>query len=405
MRNRVLRALLDEHLYDHGAYHDVHYFQTATRPAPLSAAPRRLDDLRRAGASPGDVLTMTAADTPSAEELALLAGTSAELFASHGDLRPPAGEWDARLWRALEDSALTLVSVPESAGGSGGTLREAAVVLGAVGEHAAGVPLAETALLGGWLLAAASLGVPAGPLAAAQAPQEFTVERAGGGWSARGRLPRVPWGRAAVRVAVAAKAGDETLVLSLRPQDAVAVPGVNVAGEPRDDLQVQTVLAAQDVAAVAPGVAEELRRRHALARTVLLAGAARRALELTLRHTAEREQQQVAELAAEVAAMRAAADAAVELCAAEGVGDERAGLAVAAAKIQAGRGAGVVSRIAHQLHGAIGFTEEHPLRLSTTRLWAWRDEAGNDAEWAAELGDRALAAGSDGIWPLLADAG
>jgi len=360
---------------------------------------------------------MTAADTPSAEELALLGGTCAELFASHGDPRPPAGEWNARLWRALEDSALTLVSVPESAGGTGGTLREAAVVLGAAGEHAAAAPLAETALLGGWLLAAASLGVPAGPLTAAQAPQEFTVERAGGGWSARGRLPRVPWGKAAVRVAVAAKAGDETLVLSLRPQDAVTVPGVNVAGEPRDDLQVQTVLAAQDVAVVAPGVAEELRRRHALARTVLLAGAARRALELTLRHTAEREQfgralgrfqavqQQVAELAAEVAAMRAAADAAVEFCAAEGVGDERAGLAVAAAKIQAGRGAGVVARIAHQLHGAIGFTEEHPLRLSTTRLWAWRDEAGDEADWAAELGDRALAAGSGGIWPLLADAG
>jgi len=64
-----------------------------------------------------------------------------------------------------------------------------------------------------------------------------------------------------------------------------------------------------------------------------------------------------------------------------------------------------VARIAHQLHGAIGFTEEHPLRLTTTCLWAWRDEAGDEAEWAAELGDRALAAGPDGIWPLLADAG
>src|SRR5258708_30586136 len=108
-------------------------------------------------------------------------------------------------------------------------------------------------------------------------------------------------------------------------------------------------------------------------------------------------QQQVAELAAEVAAMRAAADAAVEFCAAEGVGDKRAGLAVEAAKIQAGRGAGVVARIAHQLHGAIGFTEAHPLRLSTTRLWAWRDEAGDEAEWAAQLGDLALAARSGRI--------
>jgi hypothetical protein len=33
--------------------------------------------------SPGDALTMTAADTPSAEELALLAATCNELFATH----------------------------------------------------------------------------------------------------------------------------------------------------------------------------------------------------------------------------------------------------------------------------------------------------------------------------------
>jgi acyl-CoA dehydrogenase len=371
----------------------------------------------------------TGGQAASDDELGLLAGTCGELFASRAGLRPSAGEWDAALWQALQDSGLTLVSVPERAGGSGGTLREAAVVLAAAGEHAAAVPVAET-LLGGWLLSAAGLPVPAGPLTAARAPDNFTLERVkgewsgtgrrvgGGGWLARGLLPRVPWGRAAARVAVAAPAGarDETMVLSLRPQDVAVAPGLNVAGEPRDDLHVEAVLADGDVAAAPPGVAGELRRRHALARTLLVAGAARRALELTLRHTAEREQfgrplgrfqavqQQAAEMAAEVAAIRAAADAAVELCAAGGAGGERAGVAVAAAKIQAGRGAGVVARIAHQLHGAIGFTQEHSLHLATTRLWAWRDEAGDEAEWAAELGGRALAAGGGGIWSLLADA-
>jgi acyl-CoA dehydrogenase len=29
-----------------------------------------------------------------------------------------------------------------------------------------------------------------------------------------------------------------------------------------------------------------------------------------------------------------------------------------------------VAAIAHQLHGAIGTTEEHRLRLTTTRLWS-----------------------------------
>jgi hypothetical protein len=52
-----------------------------------------------------------------------------------------------------------------------------------------------------------------------------------------------------------AQAGDETVVLSLRPPDGVAVPGVNLAGEARDDIPVDAVLASGDVAAVAPGVA------------------------------------------------------------------------------------------------------------------------------------------------------
>jgi len=63
-----------------------------------------------------------------------------------------------------------------------------------------------------------------------------------------------------------------------------------------------------------------------------------------------------------------------------------------------------VAAIAHQLHGAIGTTEEHRLRLTTTRLWSWRDEDGTAAECFAELGRAALdAAGrpQGGLWPWL----
>jgi acyl-CoA dehydrogenase len=80
---------------------------------------------------------------------------------------------------------------------------------------------------------------------------------------------------------------------------------------------------------------------------------------------------------------------------------------VVAAKAQASRGAGVVAAIAHQLHGAIGTTEEHRLRLTTTRLWSWRDEDGSEAECFAELGRAALAAATGagawagGLWPWL----
>ena len=57
--------------------------------------------------------------------------------------------------------------------------------------------------------------------------------------------------------------------------------------------------------------------------------------------------------------------------------------------------------IAHQVHGAIGFTYEHSLHFATRRLWAWRSEFGSDAFWAEELGGAALARGADALWPDL----
>jgi len=59
---------------------------------------------------------------------------------------------------------------------------------------------------------------------------------------------------------------------------------------------------------------------------------------------------------------------------------------IAAAKIRCGEAAGRAATIAHQVHGAIGFTDEHVLHHFTLRLWSWRDEFGTEEEWASVLG-------------------
>ena len=112
-------------------------------------------------------------------------------------------------------------------------------------------------------------------------------------------------------------------------------------------------------------------------------------------------QQQLALAAAEVAAASAATEAAALIAAREGFAATGAHVAVAAAKVRAGDAATAVARIAHQVHGALGFTREHDLRLATTRLWAWRDEDGSDALWAERLGGLVADAGPDGLWPLV----
>jgi hypothetical protein len=41
------------------------------------------------------------------------------------------------------------------------------------------------------------------------------------------------------------------------------------------------------------------------------------------------------------------------------------------------------------------------LHHATRRLWAWREEFGNEAAWAIELGQTIAAAGADALWPTL----
>ena len=59
-------------------------------------------------------------------------------------------------------------------------------------------------------------------------------------------------------------------------------------------------------------------------------------------------------------------------------------LVIAAAKIRAGEAAA----IAHQVHGAFGFTHKHRLLRLTRRSWSWRDEFGTESRWSRELGRR-----------------
>jgi acyl-CoA dehydrogenase len=65
---------------------------------------------------------------------------------------------------------------------------------------------------------------------------------------------------------------------------------------------------------------------------------------------------------------------------------------VTVAKIAVGHAVGPVTTTAHQLHGAIGVTSEHPLWLSTLRAQSWAGDYGTTRHFARRLGRMALAA-------------
>jgi acyl-CoA dehydrogenase len=319
------------------------------------------------------------------------------------------GAWPDKLWRALEEGGLTLPLVPEAAGGAGGTWLDAHLVVRAAGKHNAPVPLAET-IVAGWLLAQAGLEVPLGPLTLAPVHEgeRLTLARAGGSWRLSGTVSRVPWGAAAGHVVALAET-DGAPMVALVPQGAGRVTADrNLALEPRDTLAFE---GAPIVTAAPAGErvgADAIRVHGAMIRAAQMAGAVESLLEQSVRYATERKQfgrpigtfqaiqHNLAIVAGHVAAAGIAAEHAFR---AADRGDPA--FEVAVAKVRAGEAGGVSAGLAHQAHGAIGFTYEHSLHFSTRRLWSWRAEFGSESRWAMELGKRVAAAGADRLWTEL----
>jgi acyl-CoA dehydrogenase len=339
----------------------------------------------------------------------LLADTVARLFGALAtkELIESAekGAWPEKLWRALEEGGLTLPLVPESAGGAGGTWLDAHVVVRAAGRYTAPVPLAET-IIASSLLTSAGLEVPFGPLTLApvHGMDTLTLARRGDALTVSGTATRVPWGRHAGHVVTVADVDGRATVALVAASSARITEGANLAREPRDTLVFDG--APVLTAAPAPGVTRETIRLHgAMARAAQMAGALDACLDQAVRYATERKQfgrpigsfqaiqQNLAILAGHVAAAGIAAESAFR---AADRGDAR--FEVAVAKIRVGEAAGVGAGIAHQTHGAIGFTYEHALHFATRRLWAWRAEFGSESAWARELGATVAARGADALW-------
>ena len=325
--------------------------------------------------------------------------------------RAERGEWPKELWDTLEAAGLPLAWVPETRGGAGASLADGFGIVRVAARYAAPVPLAET-LLAGWTLSQAGVDAPPGPLSAAPTRTDDAPAL-----NSRGRLSGVlrgvPFASDARALVLVARRGDGVAMAMLkldadRRRDRVG-RGSSLAGEPQDDVSLDDLV--PDVITNLPAGFDLAQRRvGATLRAQQIAGALEAALEQSLRYAGDRSQfgrpiakfqavqHNLAVLAGEAAAAGAAADAAASAIARFGAGDDRAFRAVAAAKIRAGEAAGSGAAIAHQVHGAIGFTREYSLQQRTRRLWSWRDDFGPEAEWADELGRLVAAAGADRLW-------
>ena len=340
-----------------------------------------------------------------------VAETAARIFA---DLADPQDinkarddGWKAALWQALADNGLTLAWVPEEQGGAGAELADGFAVLGVAGRYAVAVPLAET-LLAGWLLTRAGLKSPEGAMSVAPArPGDTITLNADGTLSGRARA--VPFAKEAQHLAVLAGPS----VALVETKACRLSDGTNLASEASNTVTFDRVIPL----AVAParGIDQTaLMLMGCVVRSVQTAGALEAILDMTVRYANERVaferpiakfqavQHNLARLAGEVAAAMTAAHSAADAIARNDTFDDAIFLEATSAKIRSAEAAQEVAAIAHQVHGAIGFTSEHILHRYTLRMLAWRDDFGNESHWAAALGNKIAARGAEDFWPLVA---
>ena len=312
-----------------------------------------------------------------------------------------AGEGTAdAIWQTLVEAGLTRVGVPEELGGSGGGHRDAAVIVTRAAEAGLSAPLAEAMFPVAQLARAAGAPVPPGIVAVAiLGPGSWAPDPRG--CRIRGGVT-AGWGERADELWVVAPVDDKHARLArLHPGAWRSRPGRNLAGEPRDAVEADATLGSEHAWLLPAEAIEATRLMAALGRSCQLLGALRACLRLSCEYALLRHQfgrplaahqvvrHAIAGMVEEVAAAETAVSHAVGLLPEPGDARQAPGpaaaLAIAAAKVSTARSATRVARAAHQLHGAVGLTAEHPLHFYTTRLWAWRDECGSAGYWSARI--------------------
>jgi len=342
--------------------------------------------------------------------------TATRILADHADPqtinRAANGAWKEPLWHELSAAGLPLAWVPERLGGSGASLAEGFAILSVAGRFALAVPLAET-LAAGWLLARGGLAAPPTrmTLAPVRPRDQITLDADG---KLSGRAIGVPFARDCENIAVLAGNGEQRNVALVETGHCRLGDSPNLAGDPVNVVTFDRVMPLRIAPAPRGFDQTSLMLMGSIIRSVETAAALEAILSLSVAYANERVaferrigkfqavQQNLARFAGETAAAVAIAGSAADAAAQTETIDEGVFLEAASAKIRTAEAAAEGSAIAHQVFGAIGFTQEHILHRFTLRMLSWRDDFGSESHWAAELGKLVARRGADEFWPLVA---
>jgi len=318
-------------------------------------------------------------------------------------------DWRAPLWDELDAMGLPLAWVPESLGGFGLGMAEGLAVARAAGRAALAVPLVET-LLAGWIAGKAGLALPQGTATVIIAGAKASAELDDTGLL-RAQARGVPFASEVQSIVILAADAPGIKVAIVSREQCRIDTGQNLAGDALNNVQIDTQAQTRGKA---PGLSlERALYVAATCRSLQIAGALQAILDLSVGYAKERVafgkpigkfqavQQNLARLGGEVAAAVAVAESAADTLDHADVPATHTLLEVASAKIRCGEAAQTGAAIAHQVLGAIGYTEEHILHRFTLRMLSWRDDYGSEAVWAKRLGEMVRPGSGADLWQLL----
>lgn len=338
-------------------------------------------------------------------ETARLIDESAERLLSRRIADPiarRAPELPTQLWADFVESGLLMVLAPSSEGGFNGGMAEATALAWRIGWHAAPLPVVSSIL---------GPALPSGQMilegqAALARGTHFRLEASGSHFKLLTPSP-----------VVVPDNGKLTSVLAI----CEGTKGPLIAHLGVEAAQAFCSLDGSPMLAILPGEIQVLRVEESpvpidraesagsLIVAAAMVGAMARQIELSISYANTRQQfgrpigkfQAIQHLIANAASEHVVAQAALS-AAVYGKNSEASNpLLWQAAKVQAGRAATIVSAMAHQVFGAIGYTEEHELHLYSKRLWAWRDEWGHQGQLEISIGQGACR--SPRLWDFMTE--
>jgi alkylation response protein AidB-like acyl-CoA dehydrogenase len=292
-------------------------------------------------------------------------------------------------WRRLAGLGVTALAVPEKWGGLGASPMDLVVACEELGHHAMPGPVAESLAAVPHLLA---MLVDEGMCEESRCAPWLSGLAAGDLIAALAMPPRLPY----------AVDADAAGLILLVDADTVWLAAPGARHQSLDPARSLSEVRGQQVLARGPDVAAAVARTldlGALASAAQLAGAGRALLEASVRYAGQRVQfgqpvgafqavkHHLADVAIGLEFARPLLNAAAMALAAGGGSDHGATASrdVSAAKVACADAAHRAARVALQVHGAIGYTQENDLSLWLTKVRALVPAWGSQAEHRARI--------------------